>query len=132
MPQKVLNATQTNVGVNSGQLPTYEVGSWTPTFTGLTAVDWVGSTAGRYTKIGNTISFQVVITTTSGTIASVAGTSYCDLPAPASQHSNVLASNAVTLIGIGTGMVNATTDRVMVPTWTATGDTIVISGTYEV
>lgn len=131
MPQKVINVDQLNAGDVTGQLPTYTTGIWTPTFVGLTEVGWTGSKTGRYTKVGNTVTFQVTITTTAGTVAGVGGTSYCDLPVPATQHSNIAASNAITLLGIGTGILNSTTGRVMVPTWVATANTIIITGTYE-
>lgn len=131
MPQQVINTDQLNVGNVAGQLPTYATGTWTPTFVGLTEVAWVGSRTGRYTKLGRLVMFQVTITTTSGTVAGVGGTSYCDLPIPATQHSNILVSNAITLLGIGIGVLNSTSGRVMVPTWAATADIIVITGTYE-
>ena len=110
-------------------------GTWTPTFTNLTVVPGTGaaSYAGRYSRIGRTVFFTVKISCTgTATTASTAGTTYCDLPIAASQDDSVTTVNKTTLLGIGTGVLDSTNDRCYPSSWTATGNTIIISGKYEV
>lgn len=110
-------------------------GTWTPTFTNLTVVNGTGAAtyAGRYSRIGRTI-FYIVKISCSGTATteSTAGTTYCDLPVAAAQDDTVTTSNKTTLLGIGTGLLDSTNDRCYPSSWVATGDTIIISGKYEV
>lgn len=110
-------------------------GTWTPTFTNLTVVLGGGSVtyAGRYSRIGRTVFYTIKITTTGGaTTASTAGTTYCTIPIAASEDDTVTTSNKTTLLGIGVGLLDSTNDRCYPSTWTATSNTIVISGKYEV
>lgn len=110
-------------------------GTWTPTFTNLTVVLGGGSVtySGRYSRIGRTVFYTIKITTTGGaTTASTAGTTYCTIPIAASEDDTVTTSNKTTLLGIGVGLLDSTNDRCYPSTWTATSDTIVISGKYEV
>ena len=110
-------------------------GTWTPTFTNLTVVLGGGSVtySGRYSRIGRTVFYTIKITTTGGaTTASTAGTTYCTIPIEASEDDTVTTSNKTTLLGIGVGLLDSTNDRCYPSTWTATSDTIVISGKYEV
>jgi len=109
--------------------------TWTPTFTNLTVVPGTGaaSYAGRYSRIGRTVFFTVKISCTgTATTAATAGTTYCDLPIAASQDDSVTTVNKTTLLGIGTGVLDSTNDRCYPSSWTATGNTIIISGKYEV
>lgn len=110
-------------------------GTWTPTFTNLTVVLGGGSVtySGRYSRIGRTVFYTIKITTTGGaTTASTAGTTYCTIPIEASEDDTVTTSNKTTLLGIGVGLLDSTNDRCYPSTWTATSNTIVISGKYEV
>lgn len=110
-------------------------GTWTPTFTNLTVVLGGGSVtySGRYSRIGRTVFYTIKITTTGGaTTASTAGTTYCTIPIAASEDDTVTTSNKTTLLGIGVGLLDSTNDRCYPSTWTATSNTIVISGKYEV
>lgn len=110
-------------------------GTWTPTFTSLTEVLGGGSVtkAGRYIRVGNIVSYTITITTTGGaTTASTAGTTYCTLPVAASYDDTNTAANAISKLGIGTGWLDSTNDRCYPSSWTATSDTIIISGKYEV
>lgn len=109
--------------------------TWTPTFTNLTVVPGTGaaSYAGRYSRIGRTVFFTVKISCTgTATTAATASTTYCDLPIAASQDDSVTTVNKTTLLGIGTGVLDSTNDRCYPSSWTATGNTIIISGKYEV
>ena len=110
-------------------------GTWTPTFTNLTVVNGTGAAtyAGRYSRIGRTIFYTVKISCSgTATTESTAGTTYCDLPVAAAQDDTVTTSNKTTLLGIGTGLLDSTNDRCYPSSWVATGDTIIISGKYEV
>jgi hypothetical protein len=110
-------------------------GTWTPTFTNLTVVNGTGAAtyAGRYSRIGRTIFYTVKISCSgTATTASTAGTTYCDLPITAAQDDTVTTSNKTTLLGIGTGLLDSTNDRCYPSSWVATGNTIIISGKYEV
>lgn len=112
-----------------------EQSTWTPTFTNLTVVNGTGAAtyAGRYSRIGRTIFYTVKISCSgTATTASTAGTTYCDLPVAAAQDDTVTTSNKTTLLGIGTGLLDSTNDRCYPSSWTATGNTIIISGKYEV
>jgi hypothetical protein len=112
----------------------YSTGTWVPAFTNLTEVPGSGTITktGRYTVIGRIVNFQVSISTTGGaTTAATAGNTYHDLPVNASHDDVCLVANRTTNIGLGTGAIDATNDRVYVPTWAATSHTIVISGRYE-
>ena len=124
-----LTSTQSTALAGSTQ------GTWTPTFTSLTEVLGGGTVvkAGRYSRIGRTVFWQVAITTTGGaTHACTAGTTYHDLPVVAAQDDTSSASRATTLVGIGVGHLDSTNDRNYPPTWAATTNTIVLSGKYEV
>ena len=110
-------------------------GTWTPTFTNLTVVNGTGAAtyAGRYSRIGRTIFYTVKISCSgTATTSSTAGTTYCDLPVAAAQDDTVTTSNKTTLLGIGTGLLDSTDDRCYPSSWVATGNTIIISGKYEV
>lgn len=110
-------------------------GTWTPTFTNLVVVPGTGAASydGRYSRIGRTIFYRIKISCTgTATTASTAGTTYCTLPVAASEDDTVTVSNKTTLLGIGVGFLDATNDRCYPTTWGATGNTIIISGKYEV
>jgi hypothetical protein len=110
-------------------------GTWTPTFTNLTVVNGTGGAtyAGRYTQIGSIVYYTITITCTgTATTASTAGTTYCTLPVAATYNDTCATANSATNVGIGTGVLDATNDRCYPNTWTATGNTITISGKYEV
>ena len=110
-------------------------GTWTPTFTNLTVVAGTGGATytGRYSRIGRTVFYTVVITCTgTATTASTAGTTYCDLPVVASQDDTVTIADKTTKLSVGTGYLDSTNDRCYPCSWTATGNTIIISGKYEV
>jgi hypothetical protein len=110
-------------------------GTWNPAFTSLTEVPGTGSItkSGRYSRLGRTVFFTVTISCTGdATTASTAGTTYCDLPVAASIGDTCSTGDLTTNLSVGNGVVNATTDRIYPASWTATGNTITISGKYEV
>ena len=110
-------------------------GTWTPIFTNLTVVAGTGGAtyAGRYSRLGRTVFYTVTITCTgTATTASTAGTTYCDLPVNPTQDDAVLIANKTTSLGLGTGYLDSTNNRCYPCSWVATGNTITISGKYEV
>lgn len=110
-------------------------GTWTPIFTNLTVVAGTGGAtyAGRYSRLGRTFFYTVTITCTgTATTASTAGTTYCDLPVNPTQDDAVLIADKTTSLGLGTGYLDSTNNRCYPCSWTATGNTIIISGKYEV
>lgn len=122
-------------GTQATALTSSTQGTWTPTFTSLTVVNGTGGAtyAGRYSRIGRTVFYTVVITCTgTATTASTAGTTYCDLPVVASQDDTVTIADKTTKLSVGTGYLDSTNDRCYPCSWTATGNTIIISGKYEV
>jgi hypothetical protein len=110
-------------------------GTWAPIFTNLTVVAGTGGAtyAGRYSRLGRTVFYTVTITCTgTATTASTAGTTYCDLPVNPTQDDAVLIADKTTSLGLGTGYLDSTNNRCYPCSWTATGNTIIISGKYEV
>ena len=110
-------------------------GTWTPTFTNLTVVNGTGGAtySGRYSRIGRTVFYTIkIVCTGTATTASVAGTTYCTLPVAATQDDTVDVANATTRLSVGSGYLDSTNDRCYPATWTTTGNTIIISGKYEV
>ena len=108
--------------------------AWTPftaTRTGWTDVGSPTVTA-RYSQIKNVCYFQVKVVPGT-TVATVAGTSYVNLPITAFGFTGEGSmTDLTTLIGIGNCVIDSTNSRVYVPTQTATGDTLVIGGWFEV
>lgn len=106
--------------------------TWTPTRTGWTDVDSPTVTA-RYCTNGGLTHFQIKVVPGT-TVATVAGTSYTDLPVAAGASclaGEVFMSDLTTLLPIGAGFLSASNSRAYVPAQVATGDTLLITGWYE-
>jgi hypothetical protein len=107
--------------------------SYTPTRTGWTDVGTPTVTA-RYCQVRNVVFFQIkVVPATS--VATVAGTSYVSLPA--SINASALGGdgsmvNDTTFVSVGNCVFDVSNSRCYVPSQTATGNTLSISGWYEV
>jgi hypothetical protein len=124
-----LSASEHTAVAGSGQ------GVWSPTFTSLTEVPGGGSITktGSYSRIGKYVYFTVQIVCTGGaTTASTAGSTYCDLPITASIDDTCTVADTTTNVAIGNGAINGSTSSCYPATWGATGNTIIISGKYEV
>ena len=107
--------------------------SWTPTRTGWTDVGSPTVTA-RYCMAGQVCFFQIKVVPGT-TTATVAGTSYTSLPVTAGasgMSGSVEMADLTTNISVGTGRIDTTNSRAYVPAQAATGDTLTISGWYEV
>lgn len=107
--------------------------TWTPTRTGWTDVGAPTVTA-RYCRIRNAVMFQIKVVP-STTVATVAGTSYTDLPIAAGSSGLAgigVMGNDTTRVSIGNGEFDIANSRFYVPTQGATANTLQISGWYEV
>jgi len=123
-----------HASLTSGTKPNYVTGTWAPTFTSLTEVLGAGAVAytGRYQKVGRVVTYLVSVTPSGGaTTAATAGTTFFDLPFPAAVADTCIAGDMAAMTGLGTGVLDATTDQVYPPGWTASTAEIVISGRYE-
>ena len=88
---------------------------------------------GRYSTVGNLVFFQVKIVPGT-TVASVAGTSYFNLPVSAGGSSfggDASMVDATTLLNVGNAVIDAANSRCYTPTQTATGNTLEICGWFE-
>ena len=106
--------------------------SWTPTRTGWTDVGSPTVTA-RYCQIGAVVFFQVKVVP-STTIATVAGTSYINLPVTALAGGitgDASMTDLTTLLAIGDCVIDTANSRCYVPAKAATGDTVNIGGWFE-
>lgn len=104
---------------------------FTPVFTSLTVVGATTYVA-RYRIIGKACQFQVSLLAATS-IASVAGTTYLDLPFTAMGLSGFVAmTNKTTNIAVGLGHIDVTNSRAYLPTQTASGNTFTIYGEFEV
>ena len=106
-----------------------ESSSFVPAATNLTVVG-TPSYVCNYTRVGNLVTFNIVITVSGGTTASTANSTYLTLPITPSNHSvcNVVDGNVNSL---GAGFID-TTGRVYLPTWSARSTAIYISGSYNI
>lgn len=107
--------------------------SWTPTRTGWTDVGAPTVTA-RYSQLLNIVHFQIKVVP-STTVATVAGTSYTDLPIVANSAGiagDGSMMNLTSLVGVGNCVIDVANSRCYVPTQGATGNTLTIGGWYEV
>ena len=105
--------------------------SWTPVRTGWTDIG-TPTVTGRFHVIGKQCFFQVEVVPGT-TVATVAGTSYVELPIGAEGFSgDGSMMNETTLIGVGNVVFDITNSRVYVPSQTATGNTLTVAGWYEV
>jgi len=104
--------------------------SWTPVATNLTVVG-AATLTGSYTRVGNVVNFIISIATT-GTTASTAGTTTITLPVTAAESAICSAAELTTYVSLGNGIIAANTLTLYPPSWAATANTVIISGTYRV
>lgn len=135
-PVQFLGATPVNItpGIQfNGQttLNNYLQGTWTPSFTGLTVVNGTGTVtyAGRYTRIGNLVFWEVTINPSgTATTASVAGTTkITNLPFTASSPATCQVVDGAGINSYGNGLVGFGTVA-YTPNWAAANVEIVITG----
>jgi hypothetical protein len=105
--------------------------SFTATRTGWTDVGSPTVTASQC-QIERVCYFQVKVVPAT-TVATVAGTSYIDLPITASGiGGDGSMQNTTTLIAVGNCVIDSTNSRVYVPTQAATANTLTVCGWYNV
>jgi len=108
--------------------PATGTNSWTPTFTSLTQVG-VPSITGKYYRSGQFIDFWVKIVPGTSTSAT-AGTTYIgSLPFTITSDTHCSAVTGTT--GVGLGVIQASTGRIYVPSWSLVTSLLTITGRVE-
>lgn len=105
--------------------------AWTPTFTSLTEVGGSATITGRYYRLSQHICFfRVTITPVTNTSAT-AGTTYIS-NFPLSASADGICGSVAGVLGGTLGMVQATTNRIYVPGWSAVTVPVNVFGFVEV
>lgn len=107
---------------------------WVPSFTGLTVVLGAGSVvySARYRRVYRDVFFDLVIAPAGGaTTASSAGTTWVTPPIQIINDAACSAVNGSSVGSLGHGFIDASTNRIWLPSWGAGGSRMVISGRYE-
>jgi hypothetical protein len=112
-----------------GQIFSGDTGtSWTPSFTNLTTVG-TPTITGRYYKIGSLVYFSITITPSTST-SSTAGSTYVNnFPLDVITDGACFAVSG--LVGGPVGMVEASTNRIYVPDWSAVTVPLTVIGLVE-
>ena len=128
-------ASATSINFGGTSLANYAQGTFTPSFTNLTVVNGTGEATytGFYTRVGDIVFWEVLITTTGTcTTASTATSTYfTGLQAQAGTHARPSTFTVVSS-GFNSYGVGYLGNEAATPTWAATTDDIYISGTYKV
>ncbi len=103
--------------------------SWTPTFTSLTQVG-VATITGRIYQISQFLCYFNILLTPGTNTSAVAGTTYID-NFPLTPNANGFCLTISNNLGGGLGMINATSNRIYVPSWTTVTTPINIIGMVE-
>ena len=104
---------------------------WTPVFTGLTVVG-ATSYSGRFRIVGKFCEFQVKFSAATS-IASVAGTTYLDLPIAAKGLTGIsVMTNQTTNVSVGVCHIDVANSRCYLPTQTASANTFNLCGSMEI
>src|SRR3990167_9482535 len=105
--------------------------SFTPVFGSLTVIGDTTYT-GRIRKIGRSLEFQVKFLAATS-IASTAGTDYLTLPITATGLTGIATmTNDTTNIAVGLCHIDVATSRCYLPSQLASGNTLLLAGSYEV
>lgn len=104
---------------------------WTPVFSSLTVVG-TPSYSGRFQIVGKKCEFQVRFSA-STSIASTAGTTYLDLPIPASGLSGMgVMTNQSSNSAVGICHADVANSRLYLPTQAASANIFNLAGWYEI
>lgn len=107
---------------------------WVPSFTGLAVVlggDSVVYSA-RYRRVYRDVFFDLIIAPAGGaTTASSAGTTWVTSPIQIINDAACSAVNGSTKASLGNGFIDASANRIWLPSWGASSSKMVISGRYE-
>lgn len=115
----------------SSLFASFQKGSWTPSWTGLTTIGAQTTNVGYYFKVGNLIYYSVQLRY-STSFASVLGTSYHTLPFPVAYPGacHAVDTLAPSVAYTEAGLIDSALSIAYVPTVTATSSLISFSGTY--
>ncbi len=103
--------------------------NWTPTFTSLT-ISGTPIITGRYYRISQFLCYFNILVTPATNTSAIAGTTYVD-NFPLDAYSNGFCVTVSNNLGGGLGMVEATNNRIYVPTWTTVTTPINVIGVVE-
>jgi len=116
------------MSTDANTLDEYKESTWTPTVANMTEVD-AATYSGSYTKIGNRVSFEIMIIPGTST-ASTAGSTTITLPStPGAVAVGSCADAAI--VSLGNGVIY-TDGKFYPPTWAANTNRVYISGSYRV
>ena len=115
-------------GPDGSHLSAYTEGTWTPTPTNLTEVGSPTIT-GTYTRIGRLVNFTIKIVPGISTASTHNATSFSLPTTPATDAVCGVTSDSVA--NYGTGWIRAANASVYTPDWSATANTVIISGSYQ-
>lgn len=102
---------------------------WTPTFQSLT-VTGAPTITGKYFRISDYLKYFTITIEPSTDTTSTAGTTYCDnFPLTIASDGACLAVGGV--LGLDSGIVDAGTNRIYPPAWTAVTVPVTIIGIAE-
>jgi len=105
--------------------------TFTPVFGSLTVVG-ATSYSGRLRIVGRSLEFQVKFSAATS-IASVAGTDYLNLPAPAKGLTGMgIMTNDTSNVAVGTCHIDVATSRCYLPAQLASGNTFNLYGKFEI
>ncbi len=104
--------------------------AWVPTFIGLTEVGGAAIKTGRYYSISRYLTYFNILITPGTNTSATAGTTYVD-NFPLTAKDNGVCFSISNNLGGGLGMVNASNNRIYVPTWTTATTPINIIGIVE-
>lgn len=111
-----------------GGLSTGDQGTkWTPSFVNLTSVGGTPTFSGLYYKIGSLLTYFTAIVTPVTNTSATAGTTYIN-NFPAIIAADGSCDAVYGTIGLGNGVVQASSSRVYVPTWTTITAPVTICG----
>lgn len=113
--------------------------TFTPSFTSLTDTG-TGTYTADYKIFNGMLFFSYKISTT-GNTSSTVGTTYVELPLKpdnsgnkyvAKSNGDCVINNLSTKASIGTGLVEVSTSKVWLPTWSTVSDDVSISGSVRI
>ena len=104
---------------------------WTPTFDNLTQVGGSATITGRYRYISRQlVYFSIRIVPATNTTATAGATAVNNFPLTLASDGAVFAVSG--LVGTGSGMVNASDNKIYVPAWAAVTVPVTVVGIAEV
>ncbi len=103
--------------------------SWTPTFSGM-GTSGTPTYAGKYIRISDYLKYFVITVTPATNTSSTSATTYCDnFPLNVSTDGFCIAVGGS--VGVGLGIVQASTNRIYTPAWTNVTVPVTIMGIVE-